>query len=96
MIVVIISEVKEQKKSKLSLILQNFPESTSIEASVQKHENTRNTPLFNDYVGAAARISNALQIGMPRHVKETLLTREKSSQSFVTDSTLAYWYLHAL
>ena len=48
MIAVIISEEKKQEKRKLNLILRNFPESTSTEASVQKDENTRNTPCVTD------------------------------------------------
>ena len=44
----IISEENEQEKRKLNLIVHNFPESTSTEASIWKSEDTQNvTSLIN-------------------------------------------------
>ena len=81
MIAAIISEEKEREKQKLSLIVHNFPEFKSTEASIRKkNEDTQNvTWLINKYVGVDAHIINATQIGKqtggPRLMKVTLLTR---------------------
>ena len=72
----IVSEQKEREKQKLNLIVHNFPESTSTEASIWKNKDTQNaTSLINKYVGVDAHISNATrvgkQIGGPRLMKVT-------------------------
>jgi len=82
MTAMIISEEKEQEKRKLNLIVHNFPESKSTEASIRKNEDTQNaTSLINKYVRVDAHINNATQIGKqtgePRLLKVTVLTREE-------------------
>ena len=81
----IVSEEKEQQKRKLNLIVHNFPESTSTEASIRKNKDAQNvTSLINKYVGVDAHISNATWIGKqtrgPRLTKVTLLAREEKLQ----------------
>ena len=78
----IVSEQKEREKQKLNLIVHNFPESKSTEASIRKNEDTQNvTSLINKYVGVDADVSNAIRIGKqtgePRLMKVTLLKREE-------------------
>ena len=78
----IVSEEKEREKQKLNLIVHNFPESTSTEASIRKNEDTQNvSSLINKYVGVDGHINNATRIGKqtgePRIMKVTLLTREE-------------------
>jgi len=78
----IVSEEKEREKRKLNLIVYNFPESTSTEASIRKNKDTQNVrSLINKYGGVDAHINNATRIGKqtggPRLMKVTLLTREE-------------------
>ena len=82
-----ISGEKEREKQKLNLIVHNLPESTSVEASIRKNEDTQNvTSLINKYIGVNAHISNVTRIGKqtgrPRLTKVTLLTREEKFKIF--------------